>query len=279
MNQVIKAGLQSAILRLMKPVVRLLLKHNVPFGTFAELIKHTYVQVAQETLSLPGKKLSDSRISVITGIPRKDIKRYAEKPDRDDQDIFREHNRAARVLTGWIQDTHFNDGDRRPLDLPMEAEEGEPSFTTLVQKYSGGIPPRAILDECLRIEAVRPIEDQRLRLVSFGYLPSRDELDQIQVLSREVADFLDCIDHNLRSKLEDSYLQLSVRCDNLPQECLDRLRKESGERGRKLLQDLAGSISRFDRDQNDTVFGTGKHRVVMGVYYYQEEVKDDADPS
>jgi len=275
MNQVIKAGLQTAILRLMKPVVRLLLQHNIPFGTFAELIKHTYVQVARETLTLPGKKLSDSRVSVVTGIPRKDIKRYAQSPDRDDKEIFREHNRAARVLTGWIQDRDYNDAERRPLDLPMEAEGEGPSFTSLVQKYSGGIPPRAILDECMRIEAVRKMEDKTLRLVSFGYLPSRDELDQIQVLSREVADFLDCIDHNLRSELEESYLQLSVRCDNLPEECLDKLRREGGDRGRQFLQDMAGSISRYDRDQNDTVFGTGKHRVVMGVYYYQEEVKDE----
>jgi len=275
MNQVIKVGLQSAILRLMRPVVRLLLKHNIPFGTFSDLIKHSYVQVAKETLSLPGKKLSDSRISVVTGIPRKDIKRYAEAPDRNDKEIFREHNRAARVLTGWIQDKDFNDKEGRPLDLPMEADGNDPSFSILVQKYSGGIPPRAILDECLRIEAIRKMDDQRLRLVSFGYLPSHDELEQIQVLSREVADFLDCIDHNLRADLEDSYLQLSVRCDNLPEECLDKLRIEGGDRGRKLLQDMAGSITRFDRDQNDTVFGTGKHRVVMGVYYYQQEVKDE----
>lgn len=278
MTEAIKAGLQSAILRLMKPVVRLLLKHNIPFGTFAELIKHTYVQVARETLSLPGKKLSDSRISVVTGIPRKDIKRYSVDPARDDKEIFREHNRAARVLTGWIQDTTYNDEDRRPLDLAIEESEGGPSFSGLVHKYSGGIPTKAVLDECLRIEAVRKLEDGKLRLVSFGYLPSQDELEQIQVLSREVADFLQCIDHNLQSELEDSYLQLSVRCDNLPEECLEKLRLESGDRGRKVLQEMAGSVSRYDRDQNDTVFGTGKHRVVMGVYYYQEEVKDD-DPS
>ena len=91
--------LQSTLLRLLKPIVRMMIKHNVPLGSFVEILKHVYVTVAKEELELPGKKLSDSRISVVTGIPRKDVRNHFEPPMLSDQNIVKEHNRAARVLT------------------------------------------------------------------------------------------------------------------------------------------------------------------------------------
>jgi hypothetical protein len=252
-----------------------MIRHNVPLATFVDLLRHVYVVVAKEELALPGKKLSDSRISVVTGIPRKDIKRYSEEPELNDAEVATEHNRAARVLTGWIHDKNFHDSATgKPLDLPMEADGEAPSFYLLVQRFSGGVPPRAVLDELLRIQAVRRLDDGELRLVTFGYVPSSDALEQVRVMSEEISDFLKSVDHNIKSPLEESFLQLSVRCDNLPEEVMSNLRAMSGDKGRAMLQDMAEEMSKVDRDQNDRVFGTGRQRAVLGVYYYQEDVSD-----
>jgi hypothetical protein len=272
--------LQQAIVRLLKPVVRLMIRHNVPLATFVELVRHVYVTVSQEELALPGKKVTDSRISIVTGIPRKDIKKYLEVPDVQDTAVATEHNRAARVLTGWIQNTTYHNPDTgKPMDLPMDTNDSQqPSFSHLVQHHSGGVPPKAVLDELLRIKAVRQLESGDLRLVSFGYIPSSDALEQVRVLSEEISDFLKSVDHNITHPLKDSFLQLSVRCNNLPEESLEQLRHLSGVKGRTLLQDMANECSKFDRDQNELVFGTGQHRIVLGVYYFEEEVGHESKP-
>lgn len=262
---------------MLKPIVRLMIKHNVPLGSFLEVLKHVYVVVAKEELTLPGKKLSDSRIAVVTGLPRKDIKNHSELPDLQDQNIVQEHNRAARVLAGWIQDSFFHQKDGKPMDLPLESQKGLPSFQSLVLKYSGGVPARAILDELARVEAVRRLENGELRLVSFGYIPNHGELQQVEVVSREISDFLNTIDHNITHDAEDSYLQLSARCDNLPEEIMDKIRYLGRDKGQQLLQEFLTFMSHYDREQNDNVFGTGRKRAVYGIYYYEEDVEQKAD--
>lgn len=270
--------LQSALLRLLKPIVRMMIKHNVPLASFVEILKHVYVTVAKEELELPGKKLSDSRIAVVTGLPRKDVKNHFESPKISDQNIAKEHNRAARVLTGWIQDSFYHKEKSVPMDLPQVSDSIEiPSFDHLVLKYSGGVPTRAILDELLRVNAIRELEDGTIRLISFGYIPEKNDLAHVEVVSKEISDFLASIDHNLTHSLDDSYIQLSARCDNLPEEIMERMKGMSRDKGMELLQHIASFMSHYDRDQNDNVFGTGQKRAVFGVYYYEEDVKNDKE--
>jgi hypothetical protein len=269
--------IRSALAKLLKPIVRLMIKHNVPLGSFLEVLKHVYVVVAKEELTLPGKKLSDSRIAVVTGLPRKDVKNHSQLPEIEDQNIVREHNRAARVLTGWIQDSFFHDSKGKPMDLPLESENEKPSFHNLVLKYSGGVPTRAILDELTRVDAIRNLENGEIRLVSFGYIPNRGELEQVEMVSREISDFLYTIDHNITHDVEDSYLQLSARCDNLPEEIMEKIRHLGRDKGQQLLQEFLSYMSHYDRDQNDNVFGTGRKRAVYGIYYYEEDVEQEVE--
>lgn len=266
---------------MLKPIVRLMIKHNMPLGSFLEVLKHVYVNVAKEELALPGKKLSDSRIAVVTGLPRKDVKNHLALPDLDDQNIVQEHNRAARVLTGWIQDSFYHNSEGRPMDLPLEASVDVPSFHHLVQKYSGGVPTRAILDELIRVDAIRKLDSGEVRLVSFGYVPNHGELQQVEMVSREISDFLNTIDHNITHDAEDSFLQLSARCDNLPEEMMEKIRYLGRDKGQLLLQEFLNYMSNYDRDQNDRVYGTGRKRAVYGIYYYEEDVeqKDEDEKS
>lgn len=103
---------------------------------------------------------------------------------------------------------------------------------------------------------------------------SSDALEQVRVMSEEISDFLKSVDHNINCPLEDSFLQLSVRCDNLPEEVMSNIRNMSADKGRAMLQGMAEEMSKVDRDQNENVFGTGRQRAVLGVYYYQEDVSE-----
>src|SRR5665647_525774 len=65
----------AAIRYLLRPLVRLLLSHGISFPTFCDLVKSAYVKVAEEEFKLASKPQTDSRISLLTGIHRREINR------------------------------------------------------------------------------------------------------------------------------------------------------------------------------------------------------------
>lgn len=267
---------QKAVIQMMRPIVKLLVRQNIPFASFMKIVKHLYVYTANKELTLPGKKLSHSRISIVTGIPRKDIKELLEFEPTSDESVSYQHNRAARVITGWVKDPEYQDPTtQKPLRIPIENENHQPSLQNLVVKYSGGVPVRAVLDELLRIKAVEKDENNLLQLLTYGYTPDQDEIEKLKVVSEEVSTFLRTIQHNIDAPFDESFLQLSARCDNLPAEIMEDLRKTATLKGRDFLQDLAQWMSQYDRDQNDKVFGTGRKRGVVGVYYFEEDVEEN----
>jgi len=267
---------QRAIIQMMKPIVTLLVRQSIPFSSFTKILKHLYVHTANRELTLPGKKLSHSRISIVTGIPRKDIKELLELKPVSNESMTHKYNRAARVLTGWIKDPDYQDKiTKKPISIPIENDDDKPSLQNLVIKYSGGVPVRAVLDELIRIKSIRKSNQDEYELVTYGYTPDQEEVEKLKVISEEVSYFLKAIEHNMDAPFNNSYLQLSAKCDNLPSEIMNDLRDVSSKRGKEFLQDLASWMSQYDRDQNDKVFGTGKKRGVVGVYYYEEDIEEN----
>ena len=145
----VNKALSAAVLRLLRPLVRLLLRHGIPYGAFADLAKWVYVDVAEKEFNLPGRKPSVSHASVITGLTRKEVSRVKKIEAPDDAAAESQYNRAARVIGGWLSDRRFVDAQGEPRVLPLE--EGEHSVLELVRAYSGDMPVRAVLDELKRV--------------------------------------------------------------------------------------------------------------------------------
>jgi hypothetical protein len=104
MKSRISHALSAAVVTLLRPLVRLLLRNGVPYATFADLAKRVYVDVAMEEFGIPGRKQSKSRVSIISGLSRKEVLRVKRLPDPDDLGALQRYNRAARVISGWVRD-------------------------------------------------------------------------------------------------------------------------------------------------------------------------------
>ena len=252
-------ALSAAAIRILRALVRIMMRYGMPYEGFAELAKRVYVEVAQQDFAIPGRKQSVSRISTLTGIYRREVSRLIELPAIDDADITARHNRAARVIGGWLQDPAYRDASGEVLVLEMNGEA--PSFTHLVRKYSGDIPARAIRDELMRVGAIELVEDDRIRLLSRAYVPRHGEADMIAVLGTDVSDFIQTID---------SRLQLKVAYDNLPEEAVREFQSLASKRGRELLEEFNIWLAARDRDINPESEGTGTIRAGFGVYYFEE---------
>ncbi len=260
-------ALAAAVVRLLRPLVRILLRYGVPFGVFADLAKRVYVDVARSEFAITDRKQTTSRVSVLTGLSRKEVRRVEvlEMPEAE------RYNRAARVISGWRRDRRYHDEAGEPASLELE---GEASFTELVRAYSGDVPARAILDELVRVGAAERDGDGRIRLCVRAYVPSTAEVDKLEILGTDVAALAATIDHNLTAEPGGAWFQRKVAYDNLPVEALEGLRAEAGENGQRLLEALDVSMARLDRDANPEAGGTGRKQVLVGVYYYESDAGD-----
>jgi hypothetical protein len=265
-------ALATATLRLLRPLVRILLRHGVSYATFAELAKWVYVDVASEDFAIPGRKQSVSRVAVITGLTRKEVTRVQQLPRPDDSEETEQYNRAARVIGGWLRDPDFRDGEV-PAELPFE--DAPNSFSELVRRHSGDVPARAILDDLLRVGAVERSGSGSVRLIARAYIPRGSEVDKLTIVGRDAAALVATMDHNLDPDRGPPRFQRTVAYDNLPDEALAPFRELSGEQAQALLERLNDWLAEQDRDTNPKARGTGRNRAGIGIFYFEEPVSDE----
>lgn len=271
----IREALAAAIMRMLRPLVRVLLAHGLSFKAFADLARRAYIDVALHEFRLPAKKQTISRVSILTGLSRKEVQRVLQDPDAYGADPDASYNRAVRVIGGWVRDRTFTDSHDRPIPLPLE--NGPSSFASLVRRYSGDMPAKAVLDELLRVGAVERIDDDHVRLVSRAYVPRASETEKLAILGADVADLISTIGHNLEYGAADPYFQRKVMYDNLPVEALAEFRALSAERAQKLLERLDEWLATHDRDVTLQATGTGRVRAGIGIYYFEEDLQTTPD--
>ena len=269
---------ESALLhgaqRVLRPIVRQLLRHGVTFTTFSQLAKRVYYQVASEEFVLPDRKQSDSRVALITGLTRRDVAALRERRESapaPDLDV----NLATRLIDRWTTDRRYVTDSGAPRQLPLESKRsGGPSFSQLVREIGGDIPPRALLDELIRVNCVELQATRTVRLLQRAYIPASDSPERIEMMGEDIAEFATVIAHNLESSPHDAFLQQKVVYDNIGEEGLARLRAELRRLGEAFLRRVNRVVSVNDRDRNPKAPGGARKRVVMGVYYSQDDVGD-----
>jgi hypothetical protein len=265
--------LHAAIARILRPLIHILIRNGISYGTFADLAKWLFVDVAKRDFAIEGRKQTISRVSVITGLNRKEVKRVSGLPAPDDQASSERYNRAARVIAGWRRDKAFCSKKGGPADLPVTGPGA--TFQTLVKKYSGDMPFRAILDELIRVQAAVRIDEDRVHLLARAYLPAGDENMKIHILGTDVAHLIASIQHNLAPDKRGPFYQRKVLYDNLPDDVLPDFRQLSAESAQKLLETLDTWLAVRDRDSGSDISGTGRHIAGLGIYYFEESYDEN----
>ncbi|MEN8759713.1 MAG: DUF6502 family protein [Desulfobacterales bacterium] len=253
--------------------MRILLRNGVSYGTFADLAKWIYVDVAAKEFGIKGRKQTTSRVSTITGLSRREVMRVRQLPRPEVTGITERHNRAARVIAAWRREKKFRDETGKPIPLPMEG--GERSFGQLVNRFSGNVPPRAILDELMRVGAVERLEDGRVSLIARAYIPKGTDVGRLHLLGVDVRHLLSTIDHNLNPGPSGPLFQRKVAYDNLPDDVLPKFRKLFSKKAQALLESADQWLALRDRDSTPTAKGSGRNRAGFGIFFFEEPYSDE----
>lgn len=272
MNNTLHSSLGQAVSVLFRPLAKVLIRNGIAWGTFAEWAKKVYVDVAFEEFAEPGKKQTISKVSALTGLFRRETKRLRELPKDPDGAATERYNRAVRVISGWLNDSEYHDKQGMPASLCVEGRE--PSFSSLVRKYSGDIPTQAMLSVLRTAGVVEEDSDGLIKLIQSAYIPGSDPIEKLSILGTDVAELIATIDHNLTAKPEELFFQRKVSNPVVLTHAVPQFREISSKKAQALLEELDKWLSKHEAPDGDS--NTQTRYVSLGIYYSEHpQSKED----
>lgn len=260
---------RQMLIQIFRPLVRIMLRLNVPFNEVSEVLKWTYVDVANKHFGINGKKPTKSRTSVITGLARAQVDRQMKL------DLFKEENsqynwnRAVRVLTGWVEDSEYIDQYGKPKIIPIESDDNV-DFKTLVERYSGGTTYRSILDDLLQSASIA-VKDGSVELLKPFYLTVNDpdDLQKINFLGVSTQYLIETIDHNIDPNRPNPRFQRIVFHEQLPKSLINIAESYVREKSQKLANDVDEYLEHLIQHSNHADHEELIPYVGLGLYFYK----------
>jgi len=255
-------ALTQAIVRLLRPLVRVLIAHGLTFPMLAQLLKDIYVDVAEEAFPLSGKAQTDSRLSLLTGVHRKDVRALRGRGragDRPSPVV----SRNAQMMAIWAGAPDYLDARGRPRALPRTG--GRPSFEGLAESVSKDIRPRVVLDEWQRLGLVRIDEHERVHLNNVAFVPRDDFADLAYYFGRNLRDHIAASGHNLVGN-KPPMLERAVYYEKLTPQSIDELATSTRELGSQAL--VAINQKAFELAGRDANAPDASQRMTFGIYFF-----------
>ena len=266
-----QAALVKAVIMLCRPLVRLMIEKGMTFPQFRDLIKELYVDVADKQFSLDDKKPSDSRIFVVTGVHRKDIKRLRQNTQQEKPVITSSASLSGEIIARWSGLPEYLDEKGRPRVLSKNTKSNQPGFEQLVSGVSKDVRPKVILEEWLRLNIVR-LKDNDIILNKSAFVTNKEFKEMAYYLGHHIHDHMaSCVNNILNEQTP--MLERSVYYASLSENSVKKLRSIADKKSNELLQLLNKQAIKFhqaDKDKNDA-----NYRMRLGVYWYQAQLNEN----
>ena len=249
---------------LMAPVVLWLLRHGVSYVDFADMLKTVFVQTAGSELARSHTQPTQSALSMLSGVHRKDVRALASAPGPavvNPRPLL-----SSKVFTQWLTDPRYRSKDGTPRVLPRTGVKR--SFESLCRELSNDVHPRTVLDELLRLGHVA-IAGEQVTLLATAYVPSarRDELTAL--FSANASDHMAAAVSNITLDAP-KFLEQSIFADGLTPTSVDLLHQAARQAWASAFETVvAKARERVDHDATDD---DGAMRMRFGVYFYSERV-------
>jgi len=262
----LKALILSSCRALLVPVARLLLKSGVTWKEFSEVARRTFDHVATTEFGIRGRATNVSRVALLTGMTRREVRRQRDLLEFDPQPEAGYMSKASRLLSGWHQDPDFVEPGGQPRALDIEGSGL--TFVELAKRYGGDIPPGALLKELQTGDAITRLPDGRIRATTRVFLPRQMEPAQIRLWSSVLQDVGTTLEHNLtRDRIHTPRFErraLSLRVDR---HALPAFRQFLENEGQAFLERVDDWLTKHQAG-NESVDNT--IRLGAGVYHIED---------
>jgi hypothetical protein len=263
----------KALNRVMKPLVRLMLARGITYIQFSEWLKHIFVETAISDFALPDKATNDSRISILTGVHRKDVRRLREQIDQSVASLTPMNvNLGSQIVATWLANPLYTQ-DNTPKVIPrLRKQGGDISFDGLAELVTKDVRARAILDELVRVGAVHVDDNDMVTLLTDAFIPSKGEDEKAYYLGLGLGDHGAAAVHNVLN-IQPAYFDRLVHYNNLPVESVQYIEQLAREQSSQLLQSINKEAEKIASSQ--PMSEQHAKRFSLGVYFYTEDEKPD----
>ena len=259
-------GTALAALRLLfRPVARIMLRAGINWRELADVCKATYVEVATEDFGIRGRPTNISRVAILTGLTRKEVRRLRNLLEEANPEVFSRMNYATRVLSGWFQDEEFLDDDGKPRPLPREGDST--SFESLCQKYSGDVAATTMLKELKHVGAVAEEKNGQLIVKTRNYSPTMMDPERMLSSGSVLEDMGYTIAYNLdRSESDPGRFEGRASNTRMPAKALPAFREFTRIEGQAFLEKVDAWLSEHEIKDGDD---SKSIRLGMGTYWIE----------
>jgi hypothetical protein len=243
--------MQRFVDALLAPLARLFVAHGLPFADIAERLKRHYVAAAQKQA---GSRATDSRLSVMTGLQRREVIRLSQSPL---DEATPRPNHLARLVQVWRSDL----GGR---SLPRTGETG--SFESLARSIRRDVHARTMLEQLLAAGTVR-VDEGEVLLVAESYQPSAGSEAQLDYLADNAGDFLHAATANVLADAA-PFFERTAHFNQLDAAAIRSLEASFHAGQMALLTDLANQAARLQQT------APGTHRFRAGGFFFHADTTD-----
>lgn len=248
---------------ILRPLVRWLVRSGVGYKELAMALKPVFLEQAQEELAQTGARPTDSALSLLAGLHRKDIRGLSSDPNLqmlppgDAAVSLGRPTPASQVVTRWL-------ASGLPDSLAVAGPN--PSFEAIARSVSTDVHPRTVLQELLRLGIATEAQGQ-VTLQRQAFVPDPQHEEARQLLAGSVADHLAAGVNNLEASRTHTFLDQSVFADGLHPASIAKLEQLANSLWRDVLTTtVQAAVPLCEQDEPQG----GNYRLRLGMFCYSE---------
>jgi len=269
MEDTIQSRILIALLTALRPLARALLRAGIGYREFAEISKTAFVDVATKDYGIRGRPTNISRVAVMTGLTRKEVRRLRNKSESGDEVEVSRPMPMAVILHRWYTESDFIDSSGKPRDLIFDG--GEHSFSELVRRFGGDIPPGAMRTELKRISAIEETDSGVLRVLKRN-VSGRE-------VNERLADGLELLVYPTILALanntglepgEETWVMRTAATSGVRESDVPRLRRISSDRLAEFVESIDDLFAAYETLHDDDPADASQRALGVGVIYFEE---------
>jgi len=260
--------IHAALLNALRPLARLLMRAGLGYREFAELSKCAFVDVATCDYGLRGRPTNISRVAVMTGLTRKEVKRIRDKIAGGKGSETSKVIPPTEIVHQWHSDPDFLDANGLPLVLPFD---GTPiSFTSLVKRYGGDIPPGAMRTELRRVNAITEDAEGNLTVVRRHIRPADNNAGVEMAFGQSLFGLIHALNHNIGAGDGESWIERVAWTTRIRKDDQNRVRRISRDRAEEFITAIDDLFSAYETIYPDENADNKPEDVSgVGVFYFE----------
>ena len=255
--------------RALRPFAAMLLRCGMTWKEFADLSKSVFVQVASEEFGIAGRATNVSRVSILTGVSRKEVKRQRDLLAAGEPPVKRKTTDATRLLSGWHQDPDYLGSNGEPLDL---VESGPaPSVESLFTRYGGDFAMPTMIKELLKTQSIERQESGGLKVLSRYYQPIRADNENLRFAVDRIHDVIQTMNNNVFDEQSNQPRFGGFAAnDNIPRDAIPAFNAYLDKRGQQFLEEIDDWLTRHaDSSSSNTA------RVGISLFATEEKISKE----